>query len=116
MHYKGSCHCQRITYEVDVEPGPALECNCSICSRNGYLLWFTARSNLRIVNGEDKLSVYTFGRQTIRHHFCANCGSSLFGIARQPGADTDTVAINIRCLEEIDLTSIERQPFDGHSL
>ncbi|HYG31746.1 MAG TPA: GFA family protein [Methylophilaceae bacterium] len=116
MHYKGSYHCQRITFEVEVEPVPAMECNCSICSRNGYLLWFIPRGNLHILSGEDDLAIYTFGQHTIRHHFCRSCGSSLFGIAKPPGAESEMAAINIRCLEGIDLTSVERQPFDGRSL
>lgn len=47
MHYQGSCHCGLVTYEVEAEPGPALECNCSHCSRKGYLLWFMPRENLK---------------------------------------------------------------------
>src|SRR3546814_18155711 len=73
MNYKGSCHCGRVAYEVEVEPKTALECNCSICSRKGYLLWFTPRSHLNIIKGEDSLATYTFGHHVIKQVFCPNC-------------------------------------------
>jgi hypothetical protein len=116
MQYTGSCHCKRITYEVEIEPGPALECNCSICSRKGTLLWFTPRSNLRILTGEDDLTIYTFRSHTIRHHFCRVCGCTTFGIGKPPKAMEETVAINVRCLEGIDIENLERKQFDGRSL
>jgi len=33
--YTGSCHCDRISFEVDGEVSEAKECNCSDCSRKG---------------------------------------------------------------------------------
>jgi hypothetical protein len=116
MRYKGSCHCGSVTYEADIEPGPAMECNCSICSRKGHLLWFTPRNNLHILSGQDNLTVYTFGPHIIKHHFCATCGCAAFGIGKPPGAPDEMAAINVRCLEGVALDSIERQPFDGKSL
>ena len=116
MNYKGSCHCGRVAYKVEVEPKTALECNCSICSRKGYLLWFTPRSHLNIIKGEDSLATYTFGHHVIKHMFCPNCGCAPFGIGKPAGAETEPVAVNVRCLEDIDLDVIHRQPFDGRSL
>lgn len=116
MRYKGSCHCGKVSYEAELEPGPAMECNCSICSRKGYLLWFTSRSNLHILSGEDNLSVYTFGPHIIRHHFCSTCGCPTFGLGKPPGAEAEIAAVNVRCLENVDLEALERQPFDGRSL
>jgi len=116
MNYKGSCHCGSVTYEVDVEPGPVLECNCSICSRKGTLLWFTPRTKLNMLTGEDALTVYTFGTHNVQHHFCHVCGCTTFGIGKPPGAKEETAAINVRCLEGVDLENLERRQFDGRSL
>lgn len=117
MRYKGSCHCGSVTYEAEIDqPGPAVECNCSICSRKGYLLWFTPRSQLNILSGEDNLSIYTFGPHIIKHHFCTTCGCATFGLGKPPGADVEMAAINVRCLENVDLQTLERRPFDGRSL
>jgi hypothetical protein len=117
MRYKGSCHCGSVTYEADIdEPGAAIECNCSICSRKGYLLWFTLRSRLNILSGTDNLAAYSFGPHIIRHHFCTTCGCATFGIGKPPNAESEMAAINVRCLEDVDLETLERRPFDGRSL
>ncbi|WP_461600000.1 GFA family protein [Achromobacter marplatensis] len=41
---QGSCHCGQIEFEVDGDVSQVLECNCSHCSRKGYLLWFVPRA------------------------------------------------------------------------
>jgi hypothetical protein len=38
---RGSCHCGNVTYRLEAEPDEAMACNCSICRRKGYLLYFT---------------------------------------------------------------------------
>ena len=60
MIYKGSCHCGRIRFEAEGEMGDVIECNCSHCSRKGYLLWFVPRAQLRLTTPESNLSTYTF--------------------------------------------------------
>ena len=54
--YSGSCHCGRIAFEVEGEFSEVMECNCSHCSRKGYLLWFVPRSQLRLKSTTDSLS------------------------------------------------------------
>ncbi|HKZ74938.1 MAG TPA: GFA family protein [Steroidobacteraceae bacterium] len=115
MTHKGSCHCGRIAFEVDGELSRAIECNCSHCSRKGYLLWFVPREQFRLGTSESNLSTYTFNKHRIRHHFCATCGCAPFGEGAGPSG-ARMAAVNVRCLEGIDLASIERQPFDGRSL
>ncbi|HET6587333.1 MAG TPA: GFA family protein, partial [Oleiagrimonas sp.] len=43
MSHQGSCHCGRVAFEVEGDPEQLIECNCSHCSRKGYLLWFVPR-------------------------------------------------------------------------
>lgn len=112
MH-KGSCHCGRFAYEVDGDYSEGLECNCSHCSRKGYLLWFVPRESLR-VDAVDELSVYHFNKHVIDHHFCPDCGCAPFGIGKGPDGK-ETAAINLRCIEDIDLTTLKRVPVDGRS-
>lgn len=38
MKYQGSCHCGRISFEVEGEINGAMACNCSICQRKGSLM------------------------------------------------------------------------------
>ncbi|MFI4920186.1 MAG: GFA family protein [Gammaproteobacteria bacterium] len=115
MIYKGSCHCGKIAYEVDAEMGEAIECNCSNCSRRGYMLWFLPRSKLTLLTPESGMAHYTFNTHRIRHYFCHTCGSTPFGMGK--GKDgAETVAVNLRCLEGIDLKSLKIKHVDGRSL
>jgi hypothetical protein len=114
MIHEGSCHCGKISYEVEGEIDQVIECNCSICRRNGYLLWFVPRDKVSLKMPEDLMSTYTFNRHVIKHRFCPTCGASVFGLAKnKEGADM--VAVNIRCLPDLDLGSVKRVPFDGAS-
>lgn len=113
MH-KGSCHCGTIAYEVDGEVDKAIECNCSYCQRKGHLLWFVPRSSLRITSGEGSMSTYQFNKHVIDHEFCPDCGCGVFGLGTDPKGNA-MAAINVRCLEDVDLSKITRVPFDGRS-
>ncbi|HEX7044260.1 MAG TPA: GFA family protein [Burkholderiales bacterium] len=115
MTYKGSCHCGRIGFEVDGELGRVIECNCSHCSRKGYLLWFVPQERLRLLTPRHGLSTYTFNKHAIEHHFCATCGCAPFGFGTDP-AGKPTAAVNVRCLEGIDLAALARVRFDGRRL
>lgn len=115
MHQRGSCHCGKVTFEVEGTPDGALSCNCSICRRRGALLWFVPRDRLRITAGEDALATYTFNRHVIQHRFCATCGIHTFGEGRDPKGNA-MAAVNLRCLEAFDFESLPVQHFDGRSL
>lgn len=111
---KGSCHCGQIRFEVEGSFAEVVECNCSHCSRKGYLLWFVTRDKLRLASPELRMATYTFNRHVIDHHFCPTCGCAPFGFGTAPDG-TATAAINIRCLDGIDLTQVKRIPYDGRS-
>lgn len=110
----GSCHCGKVVFEVEGEPAEAMECNCSHCSRKGFLLWFVPRDRLRTWTPVDALSSYRFNRHVIDHRFCPDCGCAPFSLGTMPDG-TETAAINIRCLEGIDLSAVKRVPVDGRS-
>ena len=114
MNYKGSCHCGQVAFEVEGEIKSALACNCSICSRKGSLLWFVARDKLRLQTPEDAAATYTFNKHVIKHRFCPTCGIHTYGEGVDPKGNR-MAAINLRCLEGVDLGSIPVQNFDGRS-
>jgi len=114
MTHKGSCHCGQIRFEVEGDFESVVECNCSHCQRKGYLLWFTPRASLRFEAADGALSTYTFNKHAIQHHFCANCGCAPFGFGASGGHEM--AAVNVRCLEDVELASIQRQFVDGRSL
>lgn len=108
----GSCHCGAVRFSVEGEIDQAIECNCSHCSRKGFLLWFVPRSALDVVSGTDRLTTYTFNKHVIQHRFCAVCGCQPFGLGKAPDG-AEMAAINLRCLENVDLDAIERVAVDG---
>lgn len=111
---QGSCHCGRVKFEVDGEIDSALACNCSICERKGSLLWFAPRSSLRLLTPESDLASYTFNKHVIQHRFCATCGIHPYGEGKAPNGDA-TAAVNIRCIEGIDLAAVPVQHYDGRA-
>lgn len=115
MIFKGSCHCGAVSFEVEGQIDGALACNCSICSRKGSLLWFVPRNNLRLHTPEDAASTYTFNKHVIKHRFCPTCGIHPYGEGVDPKGNA-MAAINLRCVEDIDLDSIPVHKFDGRAL
>jgi hypothetical protein len=114
MKYLGSCHCGRTRFEVQGEIGSVIECNCSHCSRKGYLLWFVPRQALKLETSESELSTYLFNKHVIEHRFCAACGCAPFGLGTDPAGNA-TAAINVRCIEGLDLGQLRRTAYDGRS-
>lgn len=113
MSHKGSCHCGQITFEVKGHFESVVECNCSHCSRKGYLLWFVPKSDIAVTSAGSSLSTYTFNKHAIKHHFCANCGCAPFGFGAMGG--NEMAAVNVRCIDGIELSSIKREQVDGRS-
>ena len=115
MKYKGSCHCGKVAFEVEGELNGAMACNCSMCSRKGSLLWFVPRDHLHVLASEADIGTYTFYKHLVKHRFCQTCGIHTYGEGTDPKGNR-MGAINIRCLEGIDLESVPVQHFDGRSL
>lgn len=114
MIYKGSCHCGQIAFEVEGDLTGVADCNCSICARMGALHWFVPRDKLLLLTSETGLATYTFGTETIRHHFCPRCGIHPFGEGTDAKGNR-SAAVNARCLEEVDLSSLSVDQLDGRS-
>jgi|SRR6185436_16538355 len=113
--YNGSCHCGSVRYEVSTELKSVIQCNCSICSRVGYLLTFVAPEQFKLLAGEEKLSDYQFNKKNIHHLFCSSCGVHGFGRGTGPGGK-QMYAVNVRCLEGVDVGGLTINSFDGKSL
>ncbi|RZL93686.1 MAG: GFA family protein [Variovorax sp.] len=115
MTYRGSCHCGRIAFEVEGELKGAMACNCSICQRKGSLLWFVPRAQFRLLTPPESMSTYMFNKHVVEHHFCPDCGIHPFGEGVDPKGN-EMAAVNIRCLEGIELDTVPVQHFDGRSM
>lgn len=110
----GSCHCGKVAFEVDGTPDSATACNCSMCQRRGSLLWFVPREALRLTTPEENLATYQFHERVIEHRFCPVCGIHTFGEGTHPNGQR-MAAVNVRCLDGVDLDALTVSHFDGRS-
>ena len=114
MTYQGSCHCGAVAFQVEGELTGAMACNCSMCSRKGSLLWFVPRDAMTLLTPDDAAGRYTFNKHVIQHVFCPACGIHPYGEGKAPNGDA-MAAVNIRCIEGIDLAAVPVHHFDGRS-
>lgn len=112
--YSGGCHCGAVRYEVEASLDAVISCNCSICRKRGYLLAFTPANNFQLVGGEAPLSDYQFNHNIIHHLFCPTCGVASFARGRLPDG-SEMVAINVRCLDGVDIDRLDIKKVDGAS-
>jgi hypothetical protein len=114
MKYKGSCHCGRIAFEVEGDLKGAMACNCSMCQRKGSLLWFVPRDRFTLLTAREDMGTYLFNKHVLEHQFCPTCGIHPFAEGVDPKGN-EMAAVNVRCLEGIELGSVPVQHFDGRS-
>jgi hypothetical protein len=110
--YQGGCHCGRIRFEIMTDLSRATECNCSVCSKKGYLHHLVLSERFRLISGAEDLETYQFGTRVARHLFCRHCGVASF---YRPRADPSKYMINMRCVEGVDFARLEVEKFDGRS-
>ena len=113
--YTGGCHCGRVRYEVATDLAMVMECNCSHCSKRGLLLTFVTPDKFTAMAGDDGLNDYQFNKKMIHHLHCPTCGIESF--ARGAGPDgKEMVAINVRCLQGVDVKALTPTPFNGRDM
>jgi hypothetical protein len=107
----GSCHCGRVRFEVTVPKEVVVqECNCSICSRSGYLHLIVPKSRFTLLQGADNLTTYSFDTHEAKHLFCKTCGIKSFYI---PRSNPDGYSVNLRCLDQSKFDKVTVELFDG---
>jgi hypothetical protein len=96
--HRGGCHCGRVRFEVTAPAKLAVSnCNCSICSKSGYLHLMVPKSRFELISGDEFLTTYQFNTGTARHLFCSVCGIKSFYV---PRSHPDGYSVNVRCLDE----------------
>lgn len=116
MIYKGSCHCKQVTFEVEApEIIEAVDCNCSICNKAGFLHLIVPLRDFRLISGEDAITTYTFNTGIAKHTFCKHCGIKPF---YTPRSNPDGIDINVRCLDtqpkQIIIEKFDGQHWEEH--
>jgi hypothetical protein len=113
--YTGSCHCGRVHFDVTTDLATVMECNCSYCARKGFLLAPVTPDQFTLHSGEQDLTDYQFNKKNIHHLFCRTCGVQPFARGTMPDG-SPAIAVNVRCLEGVDVSALKPMPFDGRNM
>ncbi len=112
MEYRGSCHCGAVKFSVEApEYIEAIECNCSMCSRSGFLHLIVPKSKFKLLSGAENITTYTFNTGTAKHTFCSTCGIKPF---YTPRSNPDGIDVNVHCLDTKP-KSITISQYDGQN-
>ena len=108
--FEGGCHCGAVRYRVTVRGRKGVVCNCSVCTKKGFLHLIVDESDFELLSGAEALDTYTFGTHAAKHYFCRTCGIHSF---YRPRSNPDKVDVNIRCLEGVSSDQFEYDTFNG---
>jgi hypothetical protein len=111
--YRVSCHCGRIQLDVDAELGEVFACNCSICTRSGFLHWYVEPERVTLLTEKQAVTTYVYRGIDGGQHFCPTCGDAVYRTSVQW---PPPLSVNARCIEGIDLDTLDIRPYDGRSL
>ncbi len=114
MSHRGSCHCGKVKFEFEGEVQAGMTCNCSICKRKGTVLTFVPADKFKLLSGQDALTDYQFGKKHLHHWFCSTCGVTSFAGGLGPGG-AEMRAVNLRCVDGIELGKVAIKEYDGAS-
>jgi hypothetical protein len=101
-----------VRFSVELTDRVALECNCSICTKKGFLHLIVGGGQLHLERGGNAQREYRFGTGSARHLFCAICGVCSYYV---PRSHPDGFSVNLRCLDGDVAADFEIRPFDGRN-
>jgi hypothetical protein len=110
--FEGGCHCGRVRFRVTADLDRVTYCNCSLCSKKGFLHLIVPPEQFELVKGNDDLATYQFNTKVAKHTFCKVCGVHPFYVAR---SDPDKIDVNARCLDGVDADALPIKQFDGRN-
>jgi len=113
VRHSGGCHCGRVRFEARAPTRIHVnDCNCSMCSKSGYLHMIVPKERFTLISGADALTTYTFNTGKAKHHFCSVCGIKSF---YEPRSHPDGYSVNARCLDEGTVTEMTVGQTDGRN-
>ncbi len=108
---EGGCHCGAVRFSAELGPRLTVQdCNCSMCSKTGFLHVIVPEDRFRLLAGAERLTSYSFNTGVARHLFCDTCGVKAF---YRPRSNPDGWSVNARCLDDYTRLDLRIEPFDG---
>jgi hypothetical protein len=121
MTIKGSCHCGKTQFEVGKAPTDVTRCTCSFCSKRGALWAYHKPADFRLLTSPENVATYRWGSKTVKHHFCAECGSGTYSESPdwstgKPDFDNMKVGVNAWLFDDFDPDEHPVTVIDGKNL
>ena len=116
---EGGCHCGRVRFRVTANFDRVTECNCSICTKKGFVHLIVSPGQFQLVSGNNDLTTYEFNTRTAKHTFCKYCGiHPSMCRAPIPTRSTSTCAVSttsilLRLRQNCSMERIGRRPCKG---
>ena len=103
---RARCHCGAVVLEATLPQGlaSARRCDCSFCRRRGAAAVTAIAASVRLLQGADNLSMYSWGTHTAKHYFCRTCGIYTH---HQRRSDPDECGINFGCIDGVNPRDFE---------
>ena len=105
---RGKCHCGAVRFEVKTSIKNLRRCNCSICSRKGFVMGTALLEEFTITIGKEYLTSYKWNTKVAEHYFCKICGINTHHKRR---SDPNQFGYNIGCIEGFEMSWIYNVPF-----
>ena len=113
IRLSGGCHCGAVRFEIDApRTVTVLDCNCSICSKTGFLHLIVPQPDFHLLTDAAALTRYIFGTHTAQHLFCTTCGIKSF---YRPRSHPDGWSVNLRALDDVSALTVTIHPYDGRA-
>lgn len=73
------------------------------------------RAHFELKNDAEALRSYRFHTHRIEHRFCVHGGTQPCAYGTDVSG-AEMAAVNVRCLEEVEIAALKRQPYDGRRM
>jgi hypothetical protein len=105
----GACHCRTVRFHVRLTNGlhSARRCTCSYCRMRGAVAVTANVGDLKILEGEEALTLYQFNTNTAKHYFCSKCGIYTH---HQRRSNPQEYGVNAACLDHVSPFDFEEVP------
>lgn len=98
--HTASCHCGAVKLSLNLPQGVTdlRRCDCSMCRRRGTIVTSAELDGLKVISGNDKLSLYQFNTFTAKHYFCSVCGIYTH---HQRRSNPNQFGVNVACIDGV---------------
>jgi len=112
-YISGNCHCGAVQFELKSPLDEFTTCDCSLCVMRNAVMLKVPEVDLKIISGEDKLTLYQWNMKIAKHYFCSDCGIYVFHNKR---AAPDHFGVNVHCFRNVDVSAIRIRATVGENM